>query len=273
MSKPTVKVMSIAGSDSGAGAGIQADIKTIAALGGYATTVITAVTAQNTRRVVSAWELPVSMIKDQIDAVITDIGTDAVKTGMLSSSAVIEAVAEKLREHKVGKVVVDPVMVSKGGDRLLQKEALQALKEKLFPLATLVTPNAEEAGVIVGRQLASLDDIRAAAEEIVGMGAGACVVTGGIYPGPATDLLYDGKDIKAFSAVRIASNNTHGTGCTFASAATVYLARGDSVRESVAQAKKYVAAAIRASFPLGTGYGPLSHFHEWWGGTEKAEPQ
>ncbi|MDA1189307.1 MAG: bifunctional hydroxymethylpyrimidine kinase/phosphomethylpyrimidine kinase [Chloroflexi bacterium] len=263
MASPIVKVMTVAGSDSGAGAGIQADLKTIASLGGYGTSIITAVTAQNTRRVVSAFELPIEMIQQQFDAVITDIGTDVVKTGMLSSSAVIDALVGKLREHNVKQLVVDPVMVSKGGDRLLQKEALDALKTKLFPLASLVTPNVEEAGVIVGRKLENLDDIRAASEEIVAMGAKACVVTGGIYPGPATDFLYDGSEFKAFSGGRIASNNTHGTGCTFASASAVYIARGESVKSAVAQAKRYVTNAIKAAYTVGTGYGPLNHFHEW----------
>lgn len=265
MNKPVMKIMTIAGSDSGAGAGIQADMKTVAALGAYATTVITAVTAQNTRRVTDILELPISLIKAQIDAVATDIGADAVKTGMLSSSAVIEAVAEKLREHSLTKiVVVDPVMVSKGGDRLLQKEAVKALREKLLPLATIVTPNVEEASVLTEKEIKSLDDMRAAAEELVRMGAKACVVTGGLASGPATDLLYDGKEIKAFTAPRVLSTSTHGTGCTFASALAVYLARGESAREATGSAKRYVTNAIRAAYPIGTGYGPLHHFHEWW---------
>lgn len=268
MTNSVVKVMTVAGSDSGGGAGIQADLKTIAALGAYGTSTITSVTAQNTRRVVSVFDVPVDMVKQQFDTVISDIGADAIKTGMLSSSLIIDAVATKIREHAVKNLIVDPVMVSKGGDRLLQEDALNALKTKLLPLATLITPNVEEAGVLVGRKLETLDDIRSAAEEIVDMGSSACVVTGGISPGPATDFLYDGDELKAFSGGRIPSNNTHGTGCTFASACAVYIARGELVKDSVAQAKRYVTNSIKAAYPVGTGYGPLNHLY---GLSQKAE--
>ena len=259
------RAMTIAGSDSGAGAGIQADLKTFAALGVYGTSVLTAITAQNTRQVTAVAELPIDLVQAQIDAVLSDIGTDVVKTGMLSSSAIIEAVADKLREHRLTELVVDPVMVSKGGDRLLQEEAVETLRATLIPLAKIVIPNCHEAEVLVGRKIEDLDGARDAAKAIVGMGAGAAVVKGGHIDGPATtDILFDGKEIRAFTAQRIVTASTHGTGCTFASATAAGLAKGMSVRESVSAAKRYVTEAIRTAFPMGRGYGPLNHFHESW---------
>ena len=258
------RAMTIAGSDSGGGAGIQADLKTFAALGVYGTSVLTAITAQNTQHVTAVSELPIDLIEAQIDAVLSDIGTDAVKTGMLSSSAIIEAVAGNLKEHGLTELVVDPVMVAKGGDRLLQEEAVEALRTTLIPLAKVVTPNRHEAEVLVGREIEDLDGARDAAKEIVAMGAGAVVVKGGHLDGPATDILFDGKEFRAFTAQRIATTSTHGTGCTFASATAAGLAKGMSVRESVGAAKKYVTEAIRSAFPVGRGHGPLNHFHELW---------
>ena len=262
--KAVPRAMTIAGSDSGGGAGIQADLKTFAALGAYGTSVLTAVTAQNTLGVTEVFELPASLVRSQIDAVLSDIGTDVVKTGMLFSAAIIEAVAGKMEEHSLARVVVDPVMVAASGDRLLQEEATEALRTRLLPLATVVTPNAPEAEVLVGRKLETLEDYRNAAREIVGMGAAAAVVKGGHAEGPATDILFDGKEIRAFTAQRIDTNSTHGTGCTFASAIAVGLARGLSVREAVSEAKRYVSAAIRQAFPMGRGHGPLNHFHKYW---------
>ena len=256
--------MTIAGSDSGGGAGIQADLKTFAALGVYGTSVLTAITAQNTLGVADALELPADLVRSQIDAVLSDIGTDAVKTGMLSSSAIIEAVAAKITEHGLVNLVVDPVMVAKGGDRLLKEEAVDALRTVLIPLAQVVTPNRHEAEVLVGREVRTLDDARDAAREIVAMGAGAAVVKGGHFEGPATDILYDGREFRAFTAQRIDTTSTHGTGCTFASAIAAGLAHDRSVRDSVAQAKRYVTAAIKAAFPVGGGHGPINHFHQLW---------
>ena len=262
--KTVPRAMTIAGSDSGGGAGIQADLKTFAALGVYGTSVLTAITSQNTLRVTDVMELPTSLIASQIDAVLSDIGTDAVKTGMLSSSAIIETVAEKIREHGLRVLVVDPVMVAKGGDRLLQEEAVEALRNTLLPLAQVVTPNAPEARVLTGREVRTLDDARDAARELVAMGARAAVVKGGHLEGPATDILYDGKDFRLFTTQRIETTSVHGTGCTFASAIAAGLAKGLTVRDALAHAKSYVTAAIRQAFPMGQGHGPLNHFHMLW---------
>lgn len=253
--------MTIAGSDSGGGAGIQADLKTFAALGVYGTSVLTAVTAQNTLKVEDVLELPTSLVSSQIDAVISDIGADAVKTGMLSNSDIIRMVAEKIQAYGIMKLVVDPVMVAKGGDRLLQEEAVDALRALLIPLALVITPNVPEAEVLLGMKIETLDDTRNAARELVEMGAKAAVVKGGHLEGPPTDILYDGENFRAFTSPRIETTSTHGTGCTFASAIAAGLAKGQSVRESVAQAKKYVTSAIRHAFPMGHGHGPLNHFY------------
>ncbi len=259
--RPVLRAMTIAGSDSGGGAGIQADLKTFAALGVYGTSVITAITSQNTLRVTDVLELPTSLIRTQIDAVISDIGTDAVKTGMLSSAAIIETVAEKLREHSLTNLVVDPVMVAKGGDRLLQEQAVESLRKVLLPLARVVTPNVPEAEALTGRKIESLQDARAAARQLVEMGARAAVVKGGHLDGPPTDVLYDGRRFTELTAERIETTSTHGTGCTFASAIAAGLAKGKSVEDAVAQAKRYVTEAIRHAFPMGKGHGPLNHFY------------
>ena len=256
--------MTIAGSDSGGGAGIQADLKTFAALGVYGTSVLTAITAQNTQRVTDVMELPTTLVESQVDAIMTDIGTDAVKTGMLSSSAIIKAVAVKVRQHHLANLVVDPVMVAKSGDQLLQEEAVDALRNHLVPLARVITPNAPEAQVLTGRAVETLDDARTAAGELVAMGAKCAVVKGGHLPGPATDVMYDGKEFRAFTSPRIDSTSTHGTGCTFAAAIAASLARGETLRDAVSQAKTYVTATIRHAFPMGKGHGPLNHFFELW---------
>ena len=256
--------MTIAGSDSGGGAGIQADLKTFAALGVYGTSALTAITSQNTQHVTEVMELPVSMVQSQIDAVLSDIGADAVKTGMLSSSAMIEAVVEKVHEYRLVNLVVDPVMVAKGGDRLLQEDAVEALRTLLVPMARVVTPNIPEAEVLTGSEIKTIDDSRDAAREIVAMGARAAVVKGGHLDGPATDIYYDGEEFRAFTAPRVATTSTHGTGCTFASATAAGLAKGLTTREAVAEAKKYVTSAIRHAFPMGSGHGPLNHFYELW---------
>jgi hydroxymethylpyrimidine/phosphomethylpyrimidine kinase len=256
--------MTIAGSDSGGGAGIQADLKTFAALGVYGTSALTAITAQNTIGVTGVHEIPTDIIAAQIEAIITDIGADAVKTGMLSSSAIVEVVAQELKRHRVEALVIDPVMVAKSGDPLLQQEAVEALRAKLVPLAAVVTPNIPEAEVLTGLKITSLDDMRLAAEKIIEMDARGVVVKGGHLAGPATDLFYDGSRFQEFTAPRIDTKNTHGTGCTFASAIAAGLARRLSVIDSVAQAKEYVTEAIRRSFPIGQGHGPLTHFYMLW---------
>jgi len=257
--------MTIAGSDSGGGAGIQADLKTFAALGVYGTCALTAITAQNTMGVTGVHEIPTEIIAAQIEAVLTDIGADAVKTGMLASSSIVEVVSQQLKTFRVTALVVDPVMVAKSGDSLLHQDAVEALRTLLVPLAAVVTPNIPEAEVLTGVKIVSDDDMRRAAESIVGMGAGSVVVKGGHREGPATDLFYDGDRFQEFTAPRIDTKNTHGTGCTFASAVAAGLAKGLPLLEAVAQAKEFVTAAIDRSFPIGRGHGPLNHFYQFWG--------
>ena len=252
--------MTIDGSDSGGGTGIQADLRTFAALGVYGTSVLTAISAQNTLEVTEVLEVPVSTVRSQIEAVLSDIGADAVKTGLLASPAIIEAVAEKLREYGLANLVVDPVVVAEGGDRLLQEDAVDALRTLLIPLAKVVTPNIPEAEVLTGREIRSIDDARDAARAMVSMGAGAAVVTGGHLEGPATDILFDGEETRAVTSPRVTTTSDRGTGCTFASAITAGLAKGLSVREAVAEAKTYVTSSIRHAYPIGHGRGPLNHF-------------
>ena len=256
--------MTIAGSDSGGGAGIQADLKTFSALGVFGASTLTAITAQNTVGVTAVHEIPTDVIAAQIDAVLTDIGADAVKTGMLSSSAIVATVADAVRRHSISNLVVDPVMVAKSGDRLLREEAIATICDDLIPLAKVVTPNIPEAEDLTGRSIESDDDARRAAESIINMGAKSVVIKGGHREGPPTDILYDGNKFMAFTTERIPSTNTHGTGCTFASAVAAGLAHGLEVPAAVEQAKEYVTAAIGAAYPIGQGHGPLHHFHAFW---------
>ena len=256
--------MTIAGSDSSAGAGIQADLKTFAAFGVYGTSVITAVTAQNTLGVQRVEVVSPEMVADQIDAVVTDIGADVVRTGMLGSAAVLEVVAAKLAQYNLTDVVVDPVLEASDGSPLLAGGGVSALREKLLPLALVVTPNIDEAGELVGRKLDGWDDIRRAAREITEMGARNVVIKGGHLEGPAIDFFYDGHQYHEFTAARIESRNTHGTGCTFAAALAAALAKGSSARQAAAMAKAYVTKAMQMSYPLGHGSGPLHHFFRYW---------
>ena len=258
---PVYRAMTIAGSDSGAGAGIQADLKTFAANGVYGSSILTAITAQNTQHVTDVLEMPVSLIKAQIDAVVTDIGTDAVKIGMLSSSSIIETIVEQMKEHQLNNIVVDPVMVAKGGDRLLREDAVDSLRTLLVPIATLVTPNIPEAQVLTDKGITNSDDARVAASDIFAMGPSAVVVKGGHLDGPASDIYFDGREFKIFESPRIITTNTHGTGCTFSSAIAAGLAKGVPIQESVAIAKEYVTGAIRHAVPIGRGHGPLNHFY------------
>ena len=262
--------MTIAGSDSGGGAGMQADLKTFAALGVFGTSAITAITAQNTVAVTNVLELPLPLIEDQIDAIIEDIGTDAVKTGMLSSYGIIGTVAQRLKYHNLTRIVIDPVMVATSGNRLLREDAEEAMRSELVPMATVVTPNSREASTLTGLEVRTVDDLKAAARILVDeLGAQNAVVKGGHLEGPATDVLYDGSDYSTFTSERIDTTSTHGTGCTLASAIAAGLAKGLDVPASVQEAKNYVTAAIRASFPVGHGHGPLNHFHEFWEGREE----
>ncbi len=254
------RVLTVAGSDSGGGAGIQADLKTITALGGFGMSVITALTAQNTLGVQGVYDIPVEFIEAQFDSVASDIGVDAAKTGMLSSSAIIRCVAKKIRQYRIRKLVVDPVMVAKGGSPLLREEARGTLIKELIPLATVVTPNIPEAEVLTGMRIVRKDSMKKAAVRIHELGARNVVIKGGHLEGDAMDLLFDGKSFHEFATKRIDTKDTHGTGCTFASAVATGLARGAGVSEAVRQAKDYVTEAIRFGLAIGGGHGPTNHF-------------
>ena len=260
------RALTIAGSDSGGGAGIQADLKTFAAYGVYGSSAITAVTAQNTCEVADWLAMPADLVAKQIDAVLGDIGADAVKTGMLANAAIVETVAARMRERGVVNLVVDPVMVAKGGQKLLEDDAVKALVRDLLPLALVVTPNLPEAEVLTGRTIASWDEAREAAAQIVEIGAHAVVIKGGHFEEEesSTDLLYDGRQYRAFKAVRVRTPNTHGTGCTFSSAIAAGLAKGASLGDAVALAKSYVTLAIQHAYPIGHGHGPVHHFYRYW---------
>ena len=252
-------VLTIAGSDSGGGAGIQADLKTFEALGVFGTCAITAVTAQNTVGVSAIHELPVAVVAAQIDAVATDVRPDAVKVGMLAGAAIVEAVADALVRHRLSHVVVDPVMVAKSGDRLLLPEAVEALIRRLLPLATVLTPNLPEAEVLLGRPVVTVADQEAAARDIAALGPRAVVVKGGHSAGDPVDVLFAEGALRHYSAPRIATRSTHGTGCTFSSAIAANLALGMPVAEAVGAAKRYLTGAIANAPGLGSGHGPVDH--------------
>lgn len=263
MAPHTLKqVLTIAGSDSGGGAGIQADIKSMSANGVFAMSVITAVTAQNTEDVTDVFELPTSIIASQLDAVFDDFDVSAVKTGMLSSTAVVELVAKMLAIQKVANLVVDPVMISKSGHALLKPDAIEALKKLLFPLALVVTPNIHEAQQLSGIAIGNLADARRAAKIIHGFGSQYVLIKGGhLLTERATDLLYDGRFFNIYKGEFIETPHTHGTGCTFASALAAQLARGKSVTDAVQAAKAYLTETIRHSLAIGHGTGPTNHFY------------
>lgn len=261
---PTIlkQVLTIAGSDSGGGAGIQADIKAMSANGVFAMSVITAVTAQNTEEVTQVHELPTSIVAAQLDAVFDDFDVAAVKTGMLSSAAIVEVVAKMLAVQKITHLVVDPVMVSKTGAALLNPDAIEAMKKLLFPLALVVTPNIHEAQQLSGLAITSLADARRAAKVIHGFGPQFVVIKGGhLASDRATDLLYDGRFFTLYKGEYIDSAHTHGTGCTFASAIAAQLARGKAVPDAVQAAKTYLTEAIRHGLAIGHGTGPTNHFY------------
>jgi hydroxymethylpyrimidine/phosphomethylpyrimidine kinase len=252
--------LTIAGSDSSGGAGIQADLKTFQALGVYGMSAITAITAQNTVGVRAVQELSPDIVAAQIDAVTSDIGVDGAKTGMLASAPIIRAVAERLRHWDLGRVlVVDPVMVAKSGDRLLREDAVRALIDELLPLAAVVTPNIPEAEVLVGHAIRTDDDVRAAAREIVALGPRSVVMKGGHRAGDATDLFFDGTRELRLEARRIDTRSTHGTGCTFSAAIAARVALGDELADAVRAAKAYLTAALEHAVPLGAGHGPVAH--------------
>lgn len=257
------RVLIIAGSDSGGGAGIQADIKAVTALGGYAMTAITALTAQDTRTVHAIHEVPAEFIALQLRVVLEDIGADAIKTGMLHRADIIEAVVEALEKYAPDvPLVVDPVMVAKGGASLLQPSAAEALRTKLIPRATVITPNLPEAEVLSGMKVVVEADMAPASERLLQLGSQAVLLKGGHLPGDAlVDLLRDSRGAQRYSDTRIDTTSTHGTGCTLASAIATGLAFGLSLREAVAQARAYVRKAIETAPGFGHGHGPLNHAH------------
>lgn len=259
--------LTIAGSDSGGGAGIQADLKTFSALGVYGASVITAITAQNTREVSAVEMLSPQMVTAQLQAVFADLPPHAVKIGMLGTPAIIRAVAGFLRQYRGTPVVLDPVMVAKSGDKLLQDEAVAALRTELLPLATVLTPNLPEAEVLLSRGIRDQTDMPQAAHDLHSLGAHAVLLKGGHLQGDeSNDFFSDGKKEMWLPSPRHSSRNTHGTGCTLSSAIAAHLARGDAMPEAVQRSKAYIQAAIAAAdrINIGHGHGPVHHFHAWW---------
>lgn len=268
MTRPVRCALTIAGSDSGGGAGIQADLKTFAAHGIFGVSAITAITAQNTVGVTAVETLAADLVTAQIEAVASDIQLHATKTGMLGTAAIVEAVAAAIAELDLPLVVVDPVMLAKSGDRLLDEDAVGAMKAELLPRALVVTPNIPEAEALTGVRIDSTDTARLAAERLHSATGAAVVVKGGHASGPEVlDLLFDGKAFHEFRTPRIETRNTHGTGCTFASALAANLALGFPLDEATARAQEYVAGAIRHALALGHGHGPLDHFWQDGRGT------
>jgi hydroxymethylpyrimidine/phosphomethylpyrimidine kinase len=249
--------LTIAGSDSGGGAGIQADLRTFAAHQVFGMTAITAVTAQNTLGVSRVLALPPDMVTAQIDAIASDLPVDAVKIGMLANAEIAAAVAHALRRYRFPIVVLDPVMVAKGGASLLDRAAVSILRAELMPLATIVTANVPEAEALTGLTLRTVADLRTAAVALVDAGVAAAVVKGGHLEGPSTDVLYDGRDLIELPGERFPTRHTHGTGCTFAAAIAARLALGAALADAVRHAKAYVAHAIQHAPGLGQGHGPL----------------
>ena len=259
------RVLSIAGSDSGGGAGIQADLKTFSALGCYGMTAITAITAQNTCGVTGIHGIPPEMLKAQIDAVVQDIGVDAVKIGMLHSPQVVRVVADAIRTYQLPHVVLDPVMVATSGDRLIAQETVGVLVQELFPLAEVITPNLDEAGWLLGRKIEGVDALQGAVDDLLALGAPAALLKGGHLPGDwVVDLLGTrGGVVQRLESARIATHNGHGTGCTLSSAIASHLALGLPLQQAVQRARSYILGAIAAGADVhtGKGHGPLNHGH------------
>ncbi len=270
------KVLTIAGSDSGGGAGIQADLKTFSALGVYGMSVITSVTAQNTTGVTAVEDISPEIVGKQMDAVFSDIQVDAVKIGMVSNKGIIKAIAEGLKKWDVKNIVLDPVMVSESGSYLLQKEARSALIEDLIPLVDIITPNLYEVVVLLEREIVTITDMEKAAIDLMNMGSDSVLVKGGHLrasvdeespnrkSAKAIDIYYNGKSLNRFEAERIDTRNTHGTGCTYSSAITSYLAKGYEMNMAIEKAKKYITGAIKNSLDIGEGPGPTNHFFDVW---------
>lgn len=262
------RALTIAGSDSGGGAGIQADLKTFQELQVYGMSAITAVTAQNTLGVHGVYPLPIPAVVSQIEAVATDIGVDAVKTGMLFQAEMIEAIAEQMKRHRWTKIVVDPVMIAKGGAALLREDAVDSLKEQLIPLAWIITPNIPEAEALTGITIRSLEDRRVACQRLYDLGARHVLIKGGHSEDSqeVVDVLYDGQQYMQWTRQRIATRHTHGTGCTFAAAITAELAKGAAIVDAVTIAKSFIHAAISHPLDIGQGHGPTNHWAYQRGG-------
>ena len=266
----TIRLLTIAGSDSGGGAGIQADLKTFSALGGYGMTAITALTAQNTMGVQGVYPVPPEFVEQQLDSVLSDIGADAVKIGMLANEKIIKAVANRLTDYQIPLIVLDPVMVATSGDRLLQASAVEALRTVLLPIATVITPNIPEAEDLLDSKLDSPEALQDAAIQLLQLGPTGVLIKGGHGNGENSDdvLAYrNGGDptIEWIKSVRVETRNTHGTGCTLSSAIAAYLGQGWSLPEAVRAAKRYITKSIKAAAQrqLGQGHGPVDHFHAW----------
>lgn len=253
------RALTIAGSDSGGGAGIQTDLKVFFALGCHGLSAQTALTAQNTVAVTGIFEVPPDFVIAQIEAVASDIGIDAAKTGMLASVEIVEAVAKAIEVHDINQLVVDPVSVSKHRDQLLKGDALDALKHRLFPLASVITPNLYEAGLLLGREIGTVDDMKDAARSLKELGPAAVLVKGGHLEGSrAVDVLWDGEDMVELEGPRYDTKDTHGTGCALSASIAARLAHGDDLRDAVAFAKNFVSGAIKHGLRLGRGYGPVN---------------
>jgi hydroxymethylpyrimidine/phosphomethylpyrimidine kinase len=269
ISKTYHKVLTIAGSDSGGGAGIQADLKTFAALGCYGMSVVTALTAQNTQGVTAVHAPPVEFIRKQLEAVFDDIGADAVKIGMLYSKDVIETVSEALKKYRAKNIVLDPVMAAQSGDALTQGEVIAAMKQHLLPMVTLFTPNLPEAALFLGREITTPEEMHQAARDLTAYGAGSVLLKGGhLKTGESTDVLFIGPEDRfvTLEGKHIATRNDHGTGCTLSSAVAGFLAEGDSLEEACWSAKTFLQAAIEAGaeYEIGRGHGPVHHFFKYW---------
>lgn len=269
MPKHYFRCVTIAGSDSGGGAGIQADLKTFSALGCFGMSVITALTAQNTKGVTAIHPVPVQFAAAQIEAVMTDIGADAVKIGMLFSADLIQTVAKQLEKHRVKQIVLDPVMVAQSGDKLLQDDAIAALKKYLLPLATVVTPNLPEAAVLTGDALQTRDDMKKAAKTLAVSVGQSILIKGGHHSGAKSDDLLYASETGRFITLtgsRVETVNNHGTGCTLSAAIAAHLAKGLDVAAACQKAKQYIQDAISAGaqYQIGQGHGPVHHFHRFW---------
>jgi hydroxymethylpyrimidine/phosphomethylpyrimidine kinase len=256
------KALTIAGSDSGGGAGIQADLKTFQELGVFGMSAITAITAQNTLGVQAVYPMEPEAVTRQMESIGEDIGPDALKTGMLFNAEIIQAVSEKIKYYNWKKVIVDPVMIAKGGASLLQTEAISALKQFLLPISMVVTPNIPEAEVLTGMSIITMDDKQDAAKRLHDLGVENVVIKGGHdeETNDAIDLLYDGKEFYYFNSKRILTKNTHGTGCTFSAAITAEIAKGSTIYDAVSIAKSFIQAAIEDELAIGAGHGPTNHW-------------